>query len=63
MNGRSHQRNGELLRYLDRSLEIDFQEIRKKIGKVNFRCERGHFADAGTSAIDSGRRVHTVKEV
>ena len=32
--------------------------------EVNFRCEnKGLFTEAGTSTINSGRRLHTLEEV
>ena len=58
-NGRGHQSNFDLVRYLDRSIKIDFQEVRKYLGQVNFRCERGLFAEVGTPATNNGRRLHT----
>ena len=63
MNGRSHQSNGELVRYLDRSIKNSFQTVRKDLVEVSFTCERGHFAEAGTPAANSGRRLHTLEEV
>ena len=58
MNGTSYHNNGDIVRYLDTNQSI-FQKIRKDLQEVNFRCERGLFAEAGTPATESGRKLHT----
>ena len=40
-----------------------YQEIRKYLEQVNFRCERGLFVEAETPVTDSGRTLHTLDEV
>ena len=63
MNGRSHTSTCDLVRYLDRSIKIDFQEIRRDLEEVNFRCERGLFAEAGMSVTNSWGTLHMLEEV
>ena len=59
----SDRNNGDFVRCLNRSKISIFREIRKYLEGVNFRCERGLFAEAETTASDSRRRLHTLEEV
>ena len=63
MNGRSHQSNRDLVRYLDRSIKTFFHEIRKYLRETKFKLERGLFAEAETPATESGRRLYRLEEV
>ena len=64
MNGRSHQSNCDLVRYLDWFIKIDFSGGRKDFGGGGqFHVKRGLFAATGTPATNSGRRLHTLEEV
>ena len=64
MNGRSHQSNFDLVRYVDRSIKIDFSgDQERSRGEVSFTCDRGLYVEAGTPATNSRRRLHTLEEV
>ena len=63
MNGRSRQSNCDPVRYLDRSIKIDFSGDRQDLGEVSFTCRRGLFAEMGMPATISGRRLHTLEKV
>ena len=63
VNGRSHQSSCYLVRYLDRSIKIDFSGDRQDLGEVNFTCTRGLFVETGMPVTISGRRLHTLEKV
>ena len=64
VNGRSHQSNSDLVRYLDRSIKTEFSGDQKRSRGGQFYVrERGLFAQAETPATNSGRSLYTLQEV